>query len=575
MKNRIISLTAFFFLFLGSYTLGFAAILPVQNFLPGSTQPGVMSNYLSQKAHHGLLPLPPRRPILPEQPSFGPEAGVVSFKLTKIIIEGNHVYTQQQLFPLYKDQLNTNITVAKLAALVQSITNFYHNNGYILSEAYLPPQRIHNGVVQIKIIEGYVDKVTIVGNPKKARKILEIYGAKIEQSKPLQEKVLERYMLLANEIPGMTAKAVLEPSKKVVGTTNLTITAEEKSYSAYYSYDNYGSLFLGPQENSLGGTLNSILLPGDQASVSLEETTRPKQLRYYDVHYQSLIGKDGMYANIGKNYSTTRPGLNLTALKVNGQSVTYYSNVYYSVLRTREASFILDAGFNYIDSQVTITPATLLLYRDHLRPIDVGGTYDFINHANGSASIGLHYTQGLNIFGASNSPISTTTSRFAADGVFSKFNLQVMYQQPFAKKFEFYILATGQYAFNPLLVSTQYAYGGYLMGRGYDPAEIIGDSGLGEAGELRMNLQPNIPLVQSMQAYIFYDAGAIWNIKNLPEVKKKQSITSTGFGARFTFTKFVTANVMFGQPLTKQIFAESLRGRGRCPRVQFSIMASI
>jgi len=53
------------------------------------------------------------------------------------------------------------ITVAELQQIVQDITNYYRNNGYILSRAVLPPQHVANGVVYVQVIEGYIDHVKV------------------------------------------------------------------------------------------------------------------------------------------------------------------------------------------------------------------------------------------------------------------------------------------------------------------------------------------------------------------------------------------------------------------------------
>jgi len=99
--------------------------------------------------------------------------------------------------------LNTMITVAELQQIVQDITNYYRNNGYILSRAVLPPQHVANGVVYVQVIEGYIDHVKVVGVPEGARPLVQAYGNRISQMRPLQLKKMEEYLLLANEIPGV------------------------------------------------------------------------------------------------------------------------------------------------------------------------------------------------------------------------------------------------------------------------------------------------------------------------------------------------------------------------------------
>jgi len=265
--------------------------------------------------------------------------------------------------------------------------------------------------------------------------------------------------------------------------------------------------------------------------------------------------------------------MNLAIIDTKGDSVTYYANMLYPLLRTRAKNLTLDGGFNYLNSNVTTFVGPL--YFDHIRSVKVGGNYDFADRFNGSNLLGLHLEQGLNIWGASNNPNSLMTSRFGADGIFTKLVAQAARVQPVYKRFSVFVLMNGQYSFNPLLASEQFAFGGSQLGRGYDPAEIIGDKGFSGTVELRLDFTPGWYLLNSVEPYAFYDGGVIWNLKNVPGIGTKYSATSTGLGTRFNFTKNLSGNLMIAQPLTKQVSAMELIGRGRCPRGFFSIVAAI
>ncbi|HSW70224.1 MAG TPA: ShlB/FhaC/HecB family hemolysin secretion/activation protein [Gammaproteobacteria bacterium] len=546
----------------------------IKNELPGSTQPGVLSNYLSnQGSSQPPAALPAVRPPAQEPSSLGPQATQIKFKLTQVILSGNHIYSERQLSALYKNEMNKEISVAELQNLVQGITNYYRNNGYILSRAILPPQHVQNGIVHIQIIEGYISHVSVIGTPKGARPLVQAYGDKIAESRPLQIKVMEHYLRLANEIPGTQVKAVLEPSKTETGASDLNLAVEQNTFAGSFSYDNYGTRYIGPNQDTLSASLNSIFRPGDMTRGTYATTTRPEQLKFYDVTYQTPFGSNGLTADIGKNHSSTLPGMNLAALDIKGLSNTYYAALQYPLLRTRSKNLTLDGGFDYLDSGVT--SFGFRLYNDHIRNIKFGANYDFSDRFNGSNLLGLHLEQGLNLWGASNNQNSTTTSRFGADGIFTKLVGQAARVQPLFGKFSAFVLLTGQYSFNPLLASEQFAFGGSQLGRGYDPAEIIGDKGYGGTVELRMDQAPGWRFLNSFEPYIFYDGGVIYNLKNVTGIKSKQSITSTGFGSRFIFTANFSGNLMIAQPLTKSVSAMELIGRGRNPRGFFSIVASV
>jgi hemolysin activation/secretion protein len=323
----------------------------------------------------------------------------------------------------------------------------------------------------------------------------------------------------------------------------------------------------------VSASLNSIFRPGDTTRGTFATTTRPEQLKFYDISWQTPLGTHGLTGVLGKNHSSTIPGMNLAIIDTKGDSVNYYANMLYPLIRTRAQSLTLDGGFDYLNSNVTTFVGPL--YFDHIRSVKFGGNYNFADRFNGSNLLGLHMEQGLNIWGASNNPNSFLTSRFGADGIFTKFIAQAARVQPVYKRFSVFVLMNGQYSFNPLLSSEQFAFGGSQLGRGYDPAEIIGDKGFSGTVELRLDFAPGWHLLSTIEPYAFYDGGVIWNLRNVPGIGTKYSATSTGLGTRFNFTKNLSGNLMIAQPLTKQVSAEELIGRGRCPRGFFSIIAAV
>lgn len=541
--------------------------------LPGSVEPGVISNTLSASPIEAGGPAAAAVPQAAQQSesALGPQAAQIKFKLNQIIIEGNQVYSEADLLPLYKNKLNTTISIADLEGIVQNITNYYRNNGYILSRAVLPPQHVANGIVHIRIIEGYIDQVRVAGNPKGAKYILTQYGERISASRPVKINVMEHYLRLANEIPGASVRAVLEPAKQQ-GASDLNLVTDEKTLSGYISYDDYGTLYIGPQQITANINANSIFRSGDSTHLSYVRTSRPWQLQYYDFSNETPLGGSGLRGTLGVNNSKTKPGYFLEPLEIQGNATNIYGLINYPIVRSRDKDINITGGANYINSRVNALGEEL--YDDQIRSVKIGANYNGSDRFYGSNLLSGFLEQGLNIFGASNDPNSTKVSRFGASAIYTKATLNAGRMQQLFWRFSTFIYGTGQYSFSPLLASPQFAFGGSQLGRAYDPAELIGDRGAAGSVELRMDLAPGWYLLQTMQPYLFYDAGVIWNLRNIPNIKQKVSATSTGFGIRVNFTKNFSGNFMMTQPLTKQIAAYELKGAGRKPRGFFSIVAS-
>lgn len=561
-------------LLVAGLALNFTASAITSSEVPASVRPDTLKNTFGLE---NLEPTPSSQSIpsgaqtQAAQPSS--QAADIKFKMARVVIEGNTAYTYQQLQPLFAKKINTVITVSDLFKIVEDITNFYRNHGYILSRAILPPQHVEDGTVIIRVIEGFIQNIAVIGSPKGAKKLTAAYGKNISAERPLRVQTMEYYLLLSNEIPGTIVRAVLAPSKSTVGASDLNLATYNKSMTGYFSYDNYGTRYVGPQEDTLSIAANSIFRSGDATQITYGTTPKGRELRYFDINYNTPLGTEGLRWIFGGNDSRTRPLFTLSPLQINGIAKSYYTSLQYPVYRSQTASVTFNAAFNYFDSQV-LTILNALLYRDHTRPIQLGINSTIVDSWRGNNLISFNLKKGLNFLGATtDTSHSATTSRPGSTASFTKLTYQVSRLQPLFWRLSAFGITQGQYSFNPLLSSEQFGFGGSQLGRGYDAAEIIGDRGISGGAELRLDFFPGQILLQTLELYYYYDAGVIWNMKSNPGVSSKSSATTTGFGTRFSLLKYLFGNIMFTQPLTKQVAALELIGNGRHPRIFFSITA--
>jgi hemolysin activation/secretion protein len=212
--------------------------------LPGPAQPGI------PLVTPPVIPKPAVPPsVVPEAEPLAPPPGAetIRFVLTDLKLEGVTVYAPEQLKPLYAGLLGHEVALTEIFRVADAITTKYRTDGYILSRAVVPAQKVENGTVTIQVLEGYVDKVTVQG---KAPKIVTDYADRIRRSRPLTASALERYLLLANDLPGVTARAVLLPSKTTPDAADLLVTVETKPVNGFATIDNRGSRYVGPVQST-------------------------------------------------------------------------------------------------------------------------------------------------------------------------------------------------------------------------------------------------------------------------------------------------------------------------------------
>ncbi|MHB1948148.1 MAG: ShlB/FhaC/HecB family hemolysin secretion/activation protein [Gammaproteobacteria bacterium] len=539
--------------------------------LPNAFDAGQAQKYLKSTTLPTLAPqvtahvetkTPPSAPI--------PQAEKIKLKLTRVIITGNTVYKTEDLEKIFAPSLNKTISLADLQALVEEISKKYREAGYVLSRAILPAQEIKHGVVKVQVIEGYVSNVAVQGDPGRDKALLEQYGKNVMKSKPLKLQDLERVMLLINDLSGLTVKSVLTPSKTIPASSDLTLVATRQWVNAYFIYDDYGSRFLGPREVSYGGNVNSLIAPGDKNAFHFSQTSVKKQLYFEEFVHSQPIGTSGLIWTLGSNYTRTQPGFTLRNADIIGQSFSAYSNFDYSLFRARSQNLTLRAMLNY--QNVNSTILGLPFYQDRFRSLGLGAYFDIADSWLGANSMELDFYHGFPIFGAQNHFLQ---SRPRGQTAFSKFNFTGSRLQGIKGRFSAYLSTQAQYAFNSQLATQQYSYGGAVYGRGYDPSEIVGDRGLAAKFELRMDTSPELRFLQTMQFYLFYDAGIVWNISNVGQ-PPKLSANSTGGGARITLIPQVSGEFFIAKPLTRQVATlVAIDQNGTQARVFFQLTAKI
>ena len=145
-------------------------------------------------------------------------------------------------------------------------------------------------------------------------------------------------------------------------------------------------------------------------------------------------------------------------------------------------------------------------------------------------------------------------TRAAGDPTFTKANIQLQRLQRVTGSVNLLLEGRGQLSNNPLLSSEEFGLGGMSSVRGYDPSETVGDDGIGG----KIELQWTTP-AKWAQIFGFLDSGTVWNQDATTSNAKRNSLTSTGIGARLDLPMDVEAEIVAAQPMNRDIQTQSER----------------
>jgi hemolysin activation/secretion protein len=514
-----------------------------------------------------VTPPPPQaQPVGPAivLPSTVPPSGAERIKVNirDICIKGGTIYTKEQLAPLYADLIGRDVSVQAVYDLAQRITAKYGSDGYALSRAIVPPQSFapHGAVPCLQIIEGYIDRVEWPAAVSKYRDFFSDYSAKITAQRPINVHTIERYLLLAGDLPGLHFKSSLKPSKTQEGASTLVVEIVEKPIDLFGRIDNRGTPSRGPTQWLTAANFNNLLRQHESFAVNWAATAPdPKELEYFAANYRQVLTSEGLFAFVNSSYAFGQPGtLTLRELGLRTRSLIVEAGLADPVIRTRETNLTL-SGLLYMSNSLSdfdaLTPSAF--NRDHIRGFRLRADADWADRLLGINQVNVTYSQGIHGLGSSENnsaaDIATNTNTNLLSNVagrvdFEKIEATLSRTQPLVDRFSVFGSVYGQYAFNPLLVPEQCGYGGRFFGRAYDPSALLGDHCAEAIVELRYDLPKFAPSVTQTQLYTFSDYGKLWVLTggmfdpNTGGISGNFDAASAGGGVRFAFWDKVSAD---------------------------------
>ena len=139
---------------------------------------------------------------------------------------------------------------------------------YILAQVVVPEQDIKDGTVQLHVVEGHIAGVSYKGQSRSQALVEKILN-KVKNRRAFNISSLEQNILLLNDIPGVSAKTTLIPTKSTEpGAVDLLVEYDPETHiSQSVTADNAGSRYIGPYEAGYRAVITN-LLPNQQTSIS-------------------------------------------------------------------------------------------------------------------------------------------------------------------------------------------------------------------------------------------------------------------------------------------------------------------
>lgn len=487
------------------------------------TTPGQVGDTLKRPSE--VTPAQPAPVETERKPAEAPPAAAagVKVKVSGFQFKGNTVYSSNELGALLSSFLNRPVSLLDIYAAADVIADHYTGNGYTLASVNVPPQKISDGAVILEISEGRIGKISVEQDgkrrPERIGRYLGMKEGDIYRAAPV-----ERGMLTLNDLPGMSARAVVKPGADF-GTSDLIVRARDDRFTGAAFADNHGRESIG--ENRFGAAVDFNNPTGiDDQIKLLGLVSSGSLLKYASLGYNLPV--DVLGGRLAASYgfadfeSEEIPGATLTGDSKNARIGLVYPSyrstserldISVGVSDTRTSSkFDLGVG-PVVNSGTSITVAEL------------GATYNrfYSNAAMTQVSAAL----ATNFEDQTRNEVTAGANRKVRGKQMARIELDVVHVQPLPARFSVQVHANGVWSPDPLSDPSAYSIGGPQSVRGFPPSEVRGDRGY--FGQLTLQQRYQLGPVRFVPR-IFADSGKVSTIDPVGG-PSSQSLDSIGIGA--------------------------------------------
>lgn len=500
--------------------------------------------------HPPLPKAPPPKPVInvPAVPLTSREEAQVSasaksgcFELEGIKLENSTIIDEAAQAILLDEFLNACTTPQVVSDVLSTLNNYYIDHGYVTTRAYVAPQDLKDGTLDIVIVEGLIEHISFYDDPDKDLHRIE-FAFPVTKEDVLSINDLERGLDQMN-VPASTRVTMnMIPGTKA-GYSKIELTEEKigPSYRFKMGLDNLGSQGTGEDRLTLGLDADHIFNYNDTWSIS--------HIGSLDTNALAISGTVPKgYWTYGFSYSYSDYLNYIDAnTQLFGKSETSEIKADRLYHKSRGNEFSFKSSLTKKTSKRTIGDVKLASQRMAVARLGVG----FSQKTDAVFSGNVYVARGLEFFGAMRD--DQDRAEGAPQAQFTKIQLDASYYKPIFANIFLQSALAGQASPSALYGSEQISAGGKTSVRGFARNTIAGDSGFYLQNDI---LFPMPQLLQKgpLREYIAAIkpfAGFDFAFVNDRALHKDNAIAGVGLGAKFAKGP-ITADLGLGLPLWRK-----------------------
>ncbi len=487
-----------------------------------------------------------------------PPAGNQKTLIKKIVVTGNTILPASEIDSIVRPFEGKVLTITDMQKVADLITDAYRQKGFITTRAIIPPQKVLNDTLELKVIVGVMGSLDVRGNHY-FKKFLFTRRVTLKKGEPFNYNVLRSNLFNINQYPDRNVKAVLTPGQQPGETDVLFNVKDQLPIHVTFGFDNLGSKFLG--KNRFSGTAidNNLLGFDDILTFRYQISEEYNAYKLESLRYLVPVANNtqvGFYS-VRNQYELQGQ---FKALKERGKSDIYGTFVNQTFVSDPDLKVVADAGFDYKNVFNFVSGSESS--RDIERVFKTGFNVDYTDRLAGRNIVNDEVDFGTpDIFGGAravdpHSSVLGSGGEFTKD-VFDYYRLQVL---PFSSTL--LIKSEAQFASHTLNATEEYQLGGISNVRGFAPGEAVGDNGQSATAELGLPLYgmpkglkvpfSSAKFYDALRFDIFYDWGHVNLRAPQPGQFKDRVLDDFGCGLRVTLPENFFFSIDAAWPVTGQ-----------------------
>lgn len=411
--------------------------------------------------------------------------------VSSLQFHGNTVFTNDELQTLVADAPGRSLTFSELDELADRVTHHYRAHGYVGSQAYIPPQDVVDGELQIAVVEGRYGAVVLQNESRLRDRVAQRYFKTLSEQPVIHSPDLQNRMAALTALPGVRGTSALSPGS-AQGTADFIVSLRDgPRFSGSLSVDNTGTRYAGQPRAGLTLVANNVTGNGDRVVVRTTSSGGPEFFHGhigYDVALPPFTRRQVWAPRLGLSYNVVdyRLGDAFQVLDVGGSATTTALSI---DIPLRVNFDPLRGGGDRLDLNVEYSQKQFEDWRGSGAPLtrDIDfARLGLTGHRQGRTASDWHVTATfgqLRLHSALERLIDGLTAN--TNGSFVKVTFGYSFARSLSDSVELHGSLQGQWASKNLDTSEKLSLGGASGQRAYPSGDSSGDDALLLSVELR------------------------------------------------------------------------------------------